>query len=157
MTARRRLLLTASGLLSLVALTGCEKPAPIVTLVNEGRSVYAEAGVWCFEGQTGEGCAKRNTEPASLEVSPGTLGVDVDKELADSRWIATLVDTANPEQELVSSGVREETHYYSFDLPELPPRTKLLLTVRALAAGEAAEGQEPEARGSWQFEIVPRG
>ena len=82
--------------------------------------------------------------------------MDVDKELADARWIASLVDATNPQQELVSSGVREDTHYYAFDLPALPPETTLLLSVRALAAGEVAEGQQPEARGSWQFRLTPR-
>ena len=157
MTARRRLLLAASGALCLAALTGCEQPTPIVTVVNEGRSVYAEAAVWCFEGQTGDQCAKRGTDVPSLEVLAGTLGVDVHKELADTRWIATLVDAANPQQELVSSGVRTDTHYYAFDLPALPPETTLLLSVRALAPGEVVEGQQPEARGSWQFRLTPRG
>jgi len=156
MTARRHLLLTTSGVLCLAALTGCEKPAPIVTLVNEGRSVYSEAAVWCFEGQTGDKCATRGTEVPSLQVLPGTLGVDVAKELADTRWIASLVDSANPQQELVSSGVRKDSHYYSFNLPALPPGTTLLLSVRALADGATAEGQQPEARGSWQFRLTPR-
>ena len=156
MPARRRLLPAASALLSLVALTACERPAPIVTVVNEGRSTYAEAATWCFEGQTGDQCATRGTGTNRLEVLAGTLGVDVDKELADSRWIVTLVDAAQPDQQLVTSGVREDSHYYSFELPELPPQTRLVLTVRALADGPLAEGAEPEARGSWQFELVTR-
>lgn len=159
MTARRRLLLTASALVSVAALAACEKPLPIVTVVNEGQSVYAEAGVWCFEGQTGDACRTGNTEQVELETLPGTLGVDVHKELADSRWIATLVDEANPQQVLVDSGVQEDTHYYAFDLPALPRATRLVLTVRALAeGGEApAAGQpEPEARGTWQFVLTSR-
>ena len=152
MTARRRLLATASALVSLAALTACERPAPIVTLVNEGRSVYAEAGVWCFEPEDPESCKTRNTEEVGLEVLPGALGVDVHKELADSRWIATLVDEANPEQALVDSGV-QEGHYYVFDIPALPREARLILTVRALA-----EGADPtaEPRGTWQFTITSR-
>ena len=156
MSARRLLLPAASAVLCLTALTACEKPAPIVTVVNEGRSVYAEAATWCFEGQTGDECAKRGSGTNRLEVLAGTLGVDVDEELADSRWIVTLVDAAQPEQQLVTSGVREDSHYYSFELPELPPQTRLVLTVRALAEGTVAPGTEPEARGSWQFELVTR-
>ena len=156
MPARRRLLPAASALLCLAALTACERPAPIVTVVNEGRSVYAEASTWCFEGQTGDQCATRGTGTARLGVLAGTLGVDVDKELADSRWIVTLVDAAQPDQQLVTSGVRTDSHYYSFELPELPPQTRLVLTVRALADGSLGEGAQPEARGSWQFELVTR-
>lgn len=155
MTARRRLLAAAPALVCLAVLTACEKPAPIVTVVNEGRSVYAEAGVWCFEGQTGDECATRNEDVPVLEVLPGTLGIDVDKELADSRWIVTITDPANPQQQQVSSGVQEDKHYYKFDLPDLGPDARLLLTVRALAE-DTAEGGEPEARGSWQFELRSR-
>ena len=156
MPARRRLLPAASALLCLAALTACEKPAPIVTVVNEGRSVYAEAATWCFQGQSGDECATRGSGTNRLEVLAGTLGVDVDKELADSRWIVTLVDLSRPDQPLVNSGVREDSHYYSFELPELPPETRLVLTVRALADGALTEGREPEARGTWQFELVGR-
>lgn len=156
MPARRRLLPAASALLCLAALTACERPAPIVTVVNEGRSVYAEASTWCFDGQTGDQCATRGTGTPRLGVLAGTLGVDVDKELADSRWIVTLVDAAQPDQQLVTSGVRTDSHYYSFELPELPPKTRLVLTVRALADGPLGEGAQPEARGSWQFELVTR-
>lgn len=157
MTARRRLLVSASVLASLGALTACEKPAPIVTIVNEGRSTYAEAGRWCFEGQTGDECATRESGETNLEVLPGTLGIDVAKDLAKGRWIATLVDKTNPQQVLVDSGVLSEDHYYSFDLPQLPPRTELLLTVRALAeGGDEQSAATEEARGTWQFELTPR-
>lgn len=155
MNARRPLACVAA-VGALLALSACEKPAPIVTVVNEGRSVYSEANVWCFEGQSGDDCAERAEGAKRLEVLSGTLGVDVDKELADGRWIVSLVDTANPEQQLVSSGVREDEHYYSFELPELPPETRLLLSVRALEEGAPAEGAEPAARGTWQFELVTR-
>ena len=156
MPARRRLLPAASALLCLAALTACEKPAPIVTVVNEGRSVYAEAATWCFEGQSGDECATRGTGINRLEVLAGTLGVDVDKELADSSWIVTVVDVSRPDQLVVNSGVRKDSHYFSFQLPELPPETRLVLTVRALADGAVTQGKEPEARGTWQFELKAR-
>ncbi len=153
MTARR-LTLTASALACVALLAACEKPAPIVTVVNEGRSTYAEANTWCFEDQTGADCATRTDGTTSLEVRAGTLGIDVDGEVAKGRWIATLVDTANPSQQLVSSGVNEDRHYYAFELPQLPPQTQLLLTVRSLpdGAGETAT----EARGTWTFLLTNR-
>ena len=152
MTARRRLLATAFALVCLAGLAACEKPAPIVTLVNQGRSVYAEAGVWCFEQGQPDSCKTRNTKEVGLEVEPGTLGVDVHKELADGRWIATLVDEADPQRPLVDSGV-QEGHYFSFDIPALPRETRLILTVRALA-----EGADPSAppRGTWNFTLTSR-
>lgn len=153
MTARR-LKLAASVLGSLVLLAACEKPAPIVTVVNEGSSTYAEANTWCFEGQAGAECATRTEGTTSLKVRPGTLGIDVDGEVAKGRWIATLVDSANPSQQLVSSGVNEDQHYYSFELPQLPPQTQLLLTVRSLAEG--ADETATDARGTWTFQLTNR-
>ncbi|MBC7372936.1 MAG: hypothetical protein H7323_02980, partial [Frankiales bacterium] len=56
----------------------------------------------------------------------------------------------------LTSGVQEDSHYYAFELGNLPAGTRLLLSVRALADGPLAAGAEPEARGSWQFVLVPR-
>ena len=150
MNARRRLLAAAPLAGALLALTACEKPAPIVTLVNEGQSTYAEAGTWCFEGQTGDDCAQRGEGPTRLEVRGGKLGVDVDKELADGGWQLQLVDAAQPDRPLLTSEPQRENHYYAFDLPELPSGTTLQLTVQALT-----EAGQP-GKGSWQFELVPR-
>ncbi|MBC7375236.1 MAG: hypothetical protein H7323_14705 [Frankiales bacterium] len=153
MTARR-LKLAASALACVAILAACEKPAPIVTVVNEGSSTYAEANTWCFEGQTGANCATRTQGTTSLKVRPGTLGVDVGGQVAKGRWIATLVDTANPSQQLVSSGVVEDKHYYSFALPQLPQQTQLLLTVRSLPVG--ADETATVARGTWTFLLTNR-
>ena len=150
MNARRRLLTAAPLAGALLALTACEKPAPIVTVVNEGKSTYAEAGTWCFEGQSGESCSRRAESPTQLRVRGGKLGVDVDKELADGGWQVQLIDAAQPDRPLLTSEPQKENHYYAFDLPELPRGTRLQLTVQALTE----QGQP--GRGSWQFELVPR-
>ena len=122
--------------------------------MNEGRSTYAEANTGCFEAQTGADCASRTEGTTSLKVRPGTLGIDVDGDVAKGRWIATLVDTANPSQQLVSSGVNEDQHYYSFELPQLPAQTQLLLTVRSLPDG--ADETATDARGTWTFLLTSR-
>lgn len=155
MTVRRSRLLPASVALALVVLSACEKPAPIVTVVNEGRSTYAEAAVWCFEEQSGESCAERDDELPRLEVLRGTLGVDVDGEVAEGFWTATISDATveDPQQaQVASSGVLSDTHYYAFELPTLNQDGRLLLTVRALDSAVA----DGEARGTWQFELVAR-
>ena len=153
MTARR-LQLTVMAMACVATLAACEKPAPIVTVVNEGASTYAEANTWCFEGQVGAECASRTEGATPLKVRPGTLGVDVGGAVAKGRWIATLVDEANPTQQLVSSGVNEDKHYYAFELPQLPAETRLLLTVRSLADGAAETATE--ARGTWTFLLTNR-
>ncbi len=149
MNARRPLACVAA-VGALLGLSACEKPAPIVTVVNEGRSTYAEASTWCFAGQTGDECVERATGPTALRVRSGTLGVDVDKELADSAWLVTLTDESRPEEPVFTSEVQRENHYYTLDLPDLPRQTTLLLEVQALT-----EGGKP-GRGSWQFTLRPR-
>ena len=58
MNARRPLACVAA-VGALLAVSACEKPAPIVTVVSGSESVYTEASTWCFEGQTGDECAER--------------------------------------------------------------------------------------------------
>jgi hypothetical protein len=149
MNARRPLArVTAVG--ALLALSACEKPAPIVTVVNEGRSTYAEANRWCFEGQTGDECATRSEGATELRVQRGTLGVDVDKELVEAGWIVTLTDEARPDQPLLPPEVQRGNHYYSVDIPDLSRGASLRLEVEALG-----EDGEP-GRGSWVFRLRPR-
>ena len=150
MNARRPLACVAA-VGALLALSACEKPAPIVTVVNEGRTVYAEASTWCFEGQSGDECAERSEEPKAVQVQGGTLGIDVDKELADGGWLFSIVDEARPDEPLFTSEVQEENHYYA--LPDLPPmRQGTTWTLRVQALTEEGE----PGRGSWEFRLRPR-
>lgn len=143
MNARRPLACVAAAG-ALLALSACEKPAPIVTVVSGGESVYAEANTWCFEGQTGDECAERATGVTTIPVRPGeTVGVDVDKELADDGWSLEL---GAPGQEPQPSGP-QEGHYLSFTAPGLPAEG-LELVVYA-----AGEGREP--RGEFRFRLTP--
>ena len=150
MNARRRLLAAASAAGALLALSACEKPAPIVTVVNEGRSVYSEANVWCFEGQKGEECAERAEGVTDLQVQRGVIGIDVGEEVAEGAWAATLTPEGQPDQQLLPPEVQRDSHYFSFDFPGVSRGTSLLLTVRAL--DEDGEG----SRGVWQFRLRPR-
>lgn len=150
MTPRRRLLAAASATSAMVALlTGCEKPAPIVTVVSGGTSVYSEAAAFCFdEDQTLEGgkCAQRATETKQLVVRPGErVGIDVDKELVDRGWQLVISDPQDP-QRTQASGVLTD-HYFPFTAPAIAPDGTLLLTVRTLDATNAPTGE-------WQFELV---
>ena len=147
----RRPLARVAAVGALLALSACEKPAPIVTVVNEGRSVYAEANSWCFEGQSGDECAQRSEEPTTLQVRGGTLGIDVDKELADGGWLFSIVDDERPEEPLFTSEVQEENHYYALPgLPTMRRGSSWTLRVQALT-----EDGEP-GRGSWEFSLRPR-
>ena len=152
MTPRRRLLAAAAATSAMAALlTGCEKPAPIVTVVSGGTSVYSEAAAFCFdEGQTldsGE-CAQRATQTKQLAVRPGErVGIDVDKELVERGWQLVISDPQDP-QRTQASGVIDD-HYFPFTAPGIAPDGSLLLTVRTVDDQETPTGE-------WQFELVSR-
>ena len=150
MPARRRLLAAASALLSAAALTACERPTPLVTLVSGGESTYAEANVFCYEeAQTvdsGE-CAERSSTVTELRVAAGQqVGIDVGKDVVERGWQASLLDPADPQ-----AGQRtpvQDDHWFSFTAPTLQPGERRLLTVSTLGEGEQITGE-------WQFALVP--
>ncbi|MEX2289804.1 MAG: hypothetical protein WD794_05690 [Mycobacteriales bacterium] len=152
MTARRRLLAAASATFALAALTACEKPAPLVTVVSGGESVYAEAVAFCFdEGSTLDSgtCATRHEGATRLSVRAGDkIGVDVDKELTDRSWQLTLVDPNSPDSPQTSPTI-VDNHYFSFTAPGLAPGGRLMLVVQTLDPAQQPTGE-------WQFELIPR-
>ena len=149
MPARRRLLAAASASLALAALTGCEKPAPLVTLVSGGTSVYTEANAYCFEeGKTLEdgGCAERAQGATRLEVRPGEqVSVDVDKDLVERGWRVQLGTGDEPDN---VSRVFDDQHYFTFEAPGLPPEGAPL-TVSTVDEQDATTGR-------WLFLLVPK-
>lgn len=138
---------------ALIALSACERPTPLVTVVNAGRSVYTEADTYCFEGQsTVEAtCAVRQQPTPTLEVVAGEpVGVDVGKELVEGGWIIELSDLqASEEEAQPQQSEVQEDHYFTFTAPNLPPGGSLLLTVRSLNDGRTPTGQ-------WSFLLVRR-
>jgi hypothetical protein len=145
MNARRPLACVAA-VGALLAVSACEKPAPIVTVVSGSESVWTEASTWCFEDQTGDECAERANGTTELRVRAGeTVGVDVDKELADGGWYLEL-SVPGEGQEPQSSGP-QEGHYLSFTAPGLPAEGREL-TVFAVGDGE-------EPRGAFRFRLTP--
>jgi hypothetical protein len=154
MTARR--LLATLGRISIagaavVALTGCERPAPIVTVVSGTTSEWKEADVYCFEGQSLEDddCASRASGSVRIEVSPGErVGVDVSKAVAERGWFLEL-SRPGGEAQTESSDRLVDEHYFSFT-----PRVGadgLRLTVKTL--GDA--GPRGPHSGEWTFDLVP--
>lgn len=149
MTRRRLLAATAATAAAAAVLTGCEKPAPIVTVVSGGQSAYSEAAAFCFEeGQTLDGgqCAERSPELTEVSVRPGErVGIDVDGELAERGWQLVIADPQDPQRTQASSTITD--HYFPFTAPGIAPGGRLLLTVRTVDAQNAATGE-------WQFALV---
>jgi hypothetical protein len=147
MSRRRRLSAAVSAGSLLLALTACERPSPLVTVVSSGNSVHSEAQVYCFEGQSVQeaNCATRAEQVKELRVRSGQpIGIDVDKEVAERGW---LIEVGEGEQAQQSSVFRDK-HYFSFGLP-LERGSRVPLTVRTVG------GENPQApTGEWSFVLV---
>lgn len=152
MTPRRRLLAALTAGLAVASLTGCERPAPIVTVVSGTTSEWKEADVFCFEGQSVEDgdCAERADGPTVLEVTPGQqVGVDVSKAVVDRGWFLELSPPEGQGQPQQSE-VFEDQHYFGFTAPSIGEQG-LRLTIRTL--GE--QGEQGAPSGEWTFDLVP--
>ncbi len=148
----RRLLACVSSLGALLVLSACEKPAPIVTVVSGGESVYTEANSWCFEGQQPPDCAERVRGTTELSVRASErIGIDVDKELAERGWYLELSEPegAGQEGQEPQRSERQNGHYFAFSAPNLPAGSSLMLSVRAV-------GEAEEPSGEWRFRLTPR-
>ena len=152
MTTRRRLQAAASAAVAVAALTACEKPVPIVTVVSGANSEWKEADVFCEEGAVGSGeCAERSGGPTPIPVTPGaTVGVDVDKEVVERGWFIELSGPGGQGQ-AQRSEVLEDESYFRFTAQAVSGEG-LRLTVFAL--GE--DGPEGTPSGEWAFDLVPR-
>ncbi len=149
MTARRRLSAAVSAGVVLVVLTACESPAPIVTVVSGGQSEWAEANVFCFEGQSFQAadCASRAPGVTELTVRPGQqVGVDVSQEVVERGWVIELGEG----EQAQASPIFEDDHYFSFTAPSFGPEG-LPLTIRTI--DESGQVQT----GEWQFRLVSAG
>lgn len=153
MTAGRRLLTTACAAIALVGLTGCEKPAPIVTVVSGGDSVHKEADIFCFQGQQlqSDECAQRAEGVTQLEVTPGQqVGIDVDRDIVERGWFLQLAQAGGQGGEQPQrSEVFEDDHYFTFTAPAVGPQG-VILTI--LAVGE--QGEQGPPSGEWNFLLV---
>ncbi len=109
---RRHAAVAGAVVLGAFALTGCEKPTPIVTLVNGSNSVSSEES--CSKSDLAdpvklEKCAK---DSKVLKVTTGTtLRIGVDKELADSGWQVEIGDGK-------SDVIKDKTFQNIFTVPD---------------------------------------
>lgn len=130
-----------------VTLTGCEKPAPSVSVFSGPSSINAEALCWAFDAdQLAPGqCAdeilsgQSADQAASLEVVPGnTVGISVDPVVAEAGW--QLVISGQPAtQELT-------TTYFRFPLN---PVMQEEMPIQIVA------GSGGRQRGIWSIKLVP--
>lgn len=152
MTARSRLVAGLTVAVSLVALTGCQKPTPLVSLISSGETVHTDATIYCFEGQSArqQNCrAPQDKAPTVLKVKAGQqVGIDVAKDIADAGWVVVLPgDDEDPSNDQASG--KQDTHYFAFT-PQFQ-NAPLRVEVRMLDGGRT----DAPTIGNWQFVLVP--
>jgi hypothetical protein len=138
--------------LSPLALAGCEKPNPGVTVWSGTNSEHVQALCWQFEeGQplTPRECAEDVVERASsgegitpVSVTPGgTVGISVDPVVADSGWSVQIGG------QTVASGLTGT--YYRFTFPQVANSPEGF-TMQVIAAAQPTGN-----RGYWFFQLIP--
>jgi hypothetical protein len=158
MPARRHLAVGTAVLASLLVLTGCEQPTPLVSLVSGGTFAKTEAASFCFDGQdptrepgTEGGCRFVERPPTLLEMRPGDqLGIDVDKELAESGWVAVVRPQNGGQQAQEQASPVQESHYFTF-VPQFESGP-IELDIRSLSSPR----DDARVTGVWKFVLAPK-
>lgn len=149
MTPRRTATTVLSGTLALVALAGCTKPTPAVTLVSDGKTARSDATLYCVGAQTPakHDCAKSGHGPRVLAVREGDqVGIDVDKTVAQHGWYLVDVDAQRRTP-------LQTTHYDTYTA-DFTGRQTRVITLQVVSLTHAAENAKPN--GTWVFQLVPR-
>ena len=146
---RYRALALATAMAAPLILTGCEKPAPAITVFAGTSSVTTEARCWA-EGEaiTPESCPEislgeavtGDAEADSLTIRPGAVvGVSVDPTIAEQGWTITLNGSPILEETVTET-------YYRFTWPTLNFQNAQL-TLRVVS------GQVSQPQGLWRVDL----
>lgn len=150
--SRRAALVAATAAAAAVLLSGCEKPAPGVSVFSGTTTEHRQAVCWAFESDALEpgDCAQDLLTDASagdvvarIPVVPGdTIGISVDPTVAKAGWTPVI-----GQQRLTSNPL--DTTYYRFTYPDLQevPAGGVLLQIVA--------GRGESTRGIWVFRLDP--
>lgn len=132
-----------------IALTGCEKPAPGISLFTGPASVRSEALCWAFDSpQLSPGdCAQEildgstTTGIQTIQALPGnTVGISVDPDVAEAGWNIVIGGQKVAPQPLT-------TNYFRFTLP-------LQLGTQPLPI-QVVAGADGAIRGVWIIALDP--
>ena len=146
----RRLALVAACLAAAgLALTGCTKPYPAISVFSGSSSVNTEAICWAADSdslsptQCAADVVKNGSGKAPrISVLPGsTIGISVDPVIAESGWTPVING-----QRLVETPLTQ--NYYRFTYPSLNeiPADGLELVIQA--------GQNTKTRGIWVVKVT---
>ncbi len=133
-----------------LALSGCQKPPPSISVWTHGESSQVAPLCWSFDtdGLNSGGCTEGNlrdqltSDSAIIEVAAeNTIGISVDQAVADAGW--TPVINGNP---LTSKPLTST--YFRFTYPLGAPAAGIPLQVVA--------GESPTPKGVWSIRVLPR-
>lgn len=135
--------LGAAGLLAVTGLSGCDKPRPGVTVVSGGSTQRLDAACWSRDEDKTVTLASCTPEGATLKVTPGrTIGISVDKEVADAGWEPAIGNSA-----LVAKPLHETYYRFALSEQDLAPGS---LTLRVIAVDKS----QKNPRGFWSLSLV---
>jgi hypothetical protein len=130
----------ALALLALVAVTGCEKPAPQITVASSGRVINVDASRYCFDA-----CRDHTAAAKSIRVRGNTtVSFDVPKRVARKGWILVFQDQPQ------FTEPRKESHY-SLSIPSIAQSQPLDVSIV-----EAGKGQTAAPTGVWKMQFLVR-
>ena len=153
MSVRRRALASGLCLWGGLALTGCTKPAPAVTVWSGTHSVHAEANCWQFAKQTPlspKECPQEVLTKATagegvprVAVRGGNIiGISVDPVVAAGGWSVLVAG------QTLGSNLTDSYHRFTF--PETGATDPAGYSLQVVA------GAQPSgARGYWFFQLSP--
>ena len=133
-----------------LALSGCQKPPPSISVWTHGQSNQLAPLCWSFEsdGLSSGQCTQGNlreqlsSDSGVIEVAAqDTVGISVDLDVADAGWTPVVNGNALTSQPLTST-------YFRFTYPLVAPREGIPLQVVA--------GQNETPKGVWSIRLFPR-
>ena len=137
-----------------LVLTGCEAPAPSVTVFTGARSEHTEAVCWNHDNAEVDErtCVPEGGEVPTLRYSASeTVGISVDPDVADGGWRPFVATGTGSQEQPLTDGPVDST-YYRFALPELAT-AQSTVTLRIVAVTGVGAGQK--TRGVWLFTLRP--
>jgi hypothetical protein len=151
MRLSRRVLAVPVALAGVLALAGCEKPAPGVTVVSGMDSAHRAALCWSFDGEplSAQTCAQdvvtqalEGADVARIPVTPGdVIGISVDPVVADAGWFPVIGSQRLTQQPITST-------YYRFTYPDLQEVPADGVSLQVVAGNDGT-------RGLWVFQLIP--
>jgi hypothetical protein len=146
---RRTLAALAAGV-SLLALAGCERPLPEVSLQTRTAYVSQPAALWCFSNADAAAnrCRTGEAEPREVRVREGyPVAIDVPAEVGKAPWLVRLSVPGNPRAQR-SPILKDKTHLSL--TPTFAGSPHLLVEV----VSGRYDGREIVEAGSWRFLLV---